>query len=265
MAKESRLASHFSGQCDDILEKDRDGCYFIDQPIELFLPLVNYLRAKACAKPSAAPVKSPDLQSDDMNEDFRRIVDYYEMTLFVFPVEISLIHGRNAEIQNYPEFSISSKEWATVKLQNAQGNSRTIYAYEIILGKGTAVEIGWVHANSPDSLVEYVSENGKGHELGRSELSSGLDCYSSQANRLTARGTHDGRYYKGSMNLDNVAFGEGTVIRSENNGSRWLVDGIVVASTINEQGAVKITRRTVDNPCLAVKGTVRFGAIEFTN
>lgn len=33
----SMLASRFSGRWDDSLEKDRDGHFFIDQPIELFL------------------------------------------------------------------------------------------------------------------------------------------------------------------------------------------------------------------------------------
>ena len=37
----SMLATRFSGRWDDSLEKDADGNFFIDQPIELFLPLVN--------------------------------------------------------------------------------------------------------------------------------------------------------------------------------------------------------------------------------
>ena len=47
----SMLASKFSGRWDDNLEKTKDGRVFIDQPIELFLPLINYLRALATHHP----------------------------------------------------------------------------------------------------------------------------------------------------------------------------------------------------------------------
>mmetsp|Transcript_27375 Transcript_27375/g.49507 ORF Transcript_27375/g.49507 Transcript_27375/m.49507 type:complete len:85 (+) Transcript_27375:488-742(+) len=36
---------------DSSLEKDADGHFFIDQPIELFQPMVEYLRAQACMMP----------------------------------------------------------------------------------------------------------------------------------------------------------------------------------------------------------------------
>lgn len=60
--EQSMLTSRFSGRWDESLEKDRDGNFFIDQPIELFLPMVNYLRAKACETPLGPPVRSPHLK-----------------------------------------------------------------------------------------------------------------------------------------------------------------------------------------------------------
>ena len=40
----SLLAAKFSGRWDANVEKDADGAFFIDQPIELMMPLINYLR-----------------------------------------------------------------------------------------------------------------------------------------------------------------------------------------------------------------------------
>jgi hypothetical protein len=60
--EQSMLSSRFSGRWDESLEKDRDGNFFIDQPIELFLPMVNYLRAKACETPLGPLVRSPHLK-----------------------------------------------------------------------------------------------------------------------------------------------------------------------------------------------------------
>lgn len=79
--EDSMLSSRFSGRWDDMLEKDRDGNFFIDQPVELFLPMVNYLRAKSCETPLSHPVKSPQLKSYDDRQDFYRMVEYFGMTL----------------------------------------------------------------------------------------------------------------------------------------------------------------------------------------
>ena len=42
----SLLAATFSGRWDDSVAKDADGAFFIDQPIELMMPLINYLRTR---------------------------------------------------------------------------------------------------------------------------------------------------------------------------------------------------------------------------
>ena len=55
----SMLASKFSGRWDDSIEKDRDGYFFIDQPNDLFAPLLDFLRRQACDVPSSAPVVPP--------------------------------------------------------------------------------------------------------------------------------------------------------------------------------------------------------------
>jgi hypothetical protein len=88
----SMLASKFSGRWDESAEKDRDDNFFIDQPIELFRPLINFLRDKAqgCAIP---PLRSPGPQQFTSNiqyEQFQRLVEYYGLTQCVFPVGIQV-------------------------------------------------------------------------------------------------------------------------------------------------------------------------------
>lgn len=73
----SMLASRFSGRWDDSIEKDRDGNFFIDQPYELFEPMINYLRAKACETALAPPVTSPEFHSEEKRRDFVRMVEYF--------------------------------------------------------------------------------------------------------------------------------------------------------------------------------------------
>ena len=48
----SLLASRFSGRWDDSIEKDRHGNFFIDQPIELFLPMIKYQMEYYSIKPN---------------------------------------------------------------------------------------------------------------------------------------------------------------------------------------------------------------------
>jgi len=79
----SMLASKFSGRWDDNLEKDADGNFFIDQPPELFVPLINFLRARASETPLALKAVPPAFSSSQEYNDFYRMVEYYGMTLGV--------------------------------------------------------------------------------------------------------------------------------------------------------------------------------------
>lgn len=107
----SMLASRFSGQKDDSLEKDADGNFFIDQPMDLFLPLVDYLRAKACMTPLARPVKSPPFGDKDERNNFSRMLEYYGMTLGVYPFGIFEGDDNDSPISGYLDYSIETEQW----------------------------------------------------------------------------------------------------------------------------------------------------------
>ncbi len=80
----SMLASRFSGRWDDCLEKDKDGNFFIDQPMELFGPMIDYLRAKACETALAPPVTTPEFENEKKRRDFVRMVEYFGRCISFF-------------------------------------------------------------------------------------------------------------------------------------------------------------------------------------
>lgn len=215
----SLLASRFSGRWDESIEKDRDGNYFIDQPIELFLPMINYLRAKNCETTLAPPVTSPEFDSEEKRHDFVRMVEYYGMTSGIFPTVMEMCRGvpGSAEIcGQQPNLSVTSPEWATFTLET-RGHKRPIMSFSVVLGNVQRAQIGWVR---PGHFVKKLRP-GDHKGVGEERFSFGLDCF---------RG---GLLYEGSFNeLDGLATVAGTVIRCENRGERWLVNGHLVASSI---------------------------------
>ena len=78
--EDSLLAAHFSGRWDDNVEKVGEA-FFIDQPPELFVGLVDFLRAKDIETPSW-PARLPIALEQSFN--FRGLLEYYGMMSFVF-------------------------------------------------------------------------------------------------------------------------------------------------------------------------------------
>jgi hypothetical protein len=234
----SMLASRFSGRWDDTLEKDQDGNFFIDQPIELFRPMINFLRAKACETPLGPPIKSPVLRDYELRQDFYRLVEYFGMTPGIYPVGIELHRGETtAKIGTFPDCFVKSSEWSTFTVVNQGQHNREITSFEVVLGNVERMQIGWINSSK---YVENLSEdNGVGEE----ENSIALDC---------CRGglLNQGEFTK----LDGLSFQPGSVIRCENRGHRWLVDGKLVVSSVESDET-----RHFENKFLPPNGNVTNG------
>lgn len=216
----SMLASRFSGRWDESIEKDRDGNFFVDQPIEVFLPMVNYLRAKACETPAGPPVKSPYLKDYEMRQDFYRMVEYFGMTAGIYPTTIELhpmeTETRTAEISDFQDLTVTAKEWSTFTVQT-QGHDRDIVSFEVVLGNVERAQIGWINEAKYVENLSNDHSNGVGEEAN----SVALDC---------CRGglLNQGEFTK----LEGLSIRPGSVIRCEQKGHRWLVDGRLVVSSI---------------------------------
>eukprot|EP01082_Thalassiosira_pseudonana_P013758 g12475.t1 g12475 contig6:1989454-1990695(+) len=219
----SMLASRFSGRWDDSLERDKNGNLFIDQPINLFEPMINYLRAKANETPLGPPVKSPHLKEYEARMNFYRMVEFYGMSLGIYPCNIELYRGDVgcADISDYPDCSVTARDWSTFTLQT-QGHEREIISFEVVLGNVERMQIGWINESKYVENLSNDKNNGVGEELN----SLALDC---------CRGgfLNQGEFIK----LEGLSIGSGSVIRCEQKGCRWFCDGRLVISSIASDDA----------------------------
>ena len=90
--EDSMLAAQFSGRWDDTVAKDEDGNFFVDQPIELFQPMINFIRSKQNSKSASAIAPQPPGLSDFANsqrkyDDFKLMVAYFGVSSVFFPPE----------------------------------------------------------------------------------------------------------------------------------------------------------------------------------
>jgi len=72
--EDSMLAVSFSGRWDDSLVRDKDGAIFVDFRPELFMPLLDFLRAKRVQDPTT-PVLMPTVR--EAEEAFQTMLKYY--------------------------------------------------------------------------------------------------------------------------------------------------------------------------------------------
>ena len=256
----SMLAAKFSGRWDDSLEKDADGNFFIDQPMELFMPMIKYLRAQACMTPRARPVHSPPFVDDNEGRDnFFRMLEYYGVTLGLYPYGI-FQHGKTNDVSSgRPNYKVEADIWTTFLLEKMPGNNVTsVASYEIILGQSTSAQIEWASGAIKDA-------NGDGKGIGYVDLSVALD-FSRSGIAIGAFSSGSLTYAESFVSVPGVPLiSEGTVIRSENKGRRWLVNGILVASANEGDGVADVS--LVNNlgtlyPCFSLKGSLCVSSIE---
>jgi BTB/POZ domain len=88
----SMLATRFSGRWDDSLEKDGDGNFFIDQPPDLFIPMIEFLQCKTKETLHHLNIPFPTVGdfggSFDRFTKFANMVEFYGMTNVVLPPTI---------------------------------------------------------------------------------------------------------------------------------------------------------------------------------
>ena len=218
------LAARFSGRWDESLEKDRDGNFFIDQPIELFLPMINFLRSRACETPLMEPTKSPTLStfvsSTSMYESFLRMVEYYGMTPGVYPTQVWL-HAGKEEGSQILGLKVTAKEWSVFTLK-PRGHTRAIKSFEVTLGEVESFQIGWLIEASWQSNTAEPNQFGVGDISG----SFGLDL------------THSRFAYGGTSTftpVEGATIGRGTVIRcsAASDGSKRMPELVIDGTKID--------------------------------
>jgi len=210
--KGSMLAARFSGRWDDSLEKDRDGNFFIDQPIELFKPMIDQLRSRKCETPMSLVAMAPDLAFFNNNacnyDAFKRMVEYYGVTPSVYPTRMSVIAGdpEAVSITPHPSNLVTANEHAMICVKTS-GHTRRIVSFEVTLIDVEILQIGWLYESTTSGTVQSPS-------FGAHSSSVAIDI------------NHCAFAFGGQViNIPDLTFQKNSVIRCENYGKAWIVDG----------------------------------------
>ncbi len=218
----SMLASRFSGRWDDSIETDKDGNFVIDQPFDLFEPLIDYLRNRSNGT-EIYPMDSPYFEHVQQR-NFYRLVDYYGLTHGIYPTRLELLYGSQNDVEQETPWKVNAKEWTAFKLVK-DGHSRSAKTYELVLSSVQRIQIGWQYTSKD---VDFATGNKLG--VGDVENTSAIDlsrsCYLADGINTAIEG---------------LEHEPGTVVRCEEYGQNWYLNGKLVATTseARENGVVQ--------------------------
>ena len=193
-------------------------------------------------------------------DNFFRMLEYYGMTLGIYPYGIYTVEKGNKLISGAPDYHVEADQWTTFRVSPMPGNDCTkIHSYEVTIGPSTTAQIGWLYTDCEESI-----EKGVGYE----ENSVALDCRRSGVAVGPAISTS--RRAELFCSFEEArTIGEGTVVRCENRGRKWYLDGTLVASTEEGDGVTVVPGGHVESmgvliPAFSVKGSVRVSNIELS-
>lgn len=205
----SMLASRFSGRWDDSLEKDKDGVFFIDQDFSIFEPMVSFLRNKANGN-ERYEMKAPIIKG--RMGDFYRMVDYYGMTNGIFSTHLTIHTGSKDSVDFIHPKKVNAKEWTTFQFSQ-EGHARLVRSYEVTLGDVQSIQIGWKYMNSEADFSPNKNNYGVGDVDGTHALDLSKSVYLHAGEESTISG---------------LVQTKGTVVRSEDFGRLWYLNGELV-------------------------------------
>ncbi|VEU42710.1 unnamed protein product [Pseudo-nitzschia multistriata] len=244
----SMLAARFSGRWDDSLEKDKDGHFFIEQNFETFEIMLKYLRNKANGTEKYS-IASPSLRREQ-KQDFYRMLHYFGMTDGIYPTKLMMKTVPKIEdaVEIIGTKKVIAKEFTTFQMA-PDGHSRRVKGFEIRLGTTQRIQVGWSYKN------DDVMEKSVGHYEG----SFALD--------LTGSSFLVGG---GAKRLSYIEHPEGTVVRSENFGRTWYVNGELLTVNASNDQVEKIWRRYWSNleslrPLISIEGEVEVTSVELVD
>jgi hypothetical protein len=215
------------------LAKDADGDFFIDQPIDIFVILLNYLRNQESGTPLAPPLVSPSFGTNDecKKSAFLRMIEHYNLTLGVYPFSVYRIGSpANIEVLKglYPGTVVSNTsgnpESYVLSRTEEAGHNFTVKGFEVALQKGTKAFIG---VSSRVAVREVLNSHGGGSGVGYSVESIGIDvarhgiAYNNASHSPVAGQTFN--------RIEGVDLNDTAVIRCEDNGLKWYVNDKLVA------------------------------------
>lgn len=172
----SKLASKFSGRWDHSLERDADGNIFIDQDIGIFLPLINFLRAKI-NEASSLRLAKPPLSVHDFGEDptlyrdYLRMLDSFGLYDLLYPIQIrnvSRVQGGGPDEVAYDPSGVDMGPIETPQyyfLEMTQNEGTTITSFELrgvakssIRPSRCQILVGWIQDDDNPPMPRFPVE-----------------------------------------------------------------------------------------------------------
>ena len=240
---DSMLGSKFSGRWDDSIEKDEHGHFFIDQEYSLFIYIIRYLRHLA----NGAELKTPDLdalcshEGRNATEELNQMVEYYGLTNAFYPTKLTACL-RLDPIDELGLKQANTEKWNSFLLA-LNGHKKRVKTYEVTLGTVKRVQIGWY---SQYMNFEVSPDSGVGDLPGTFALDLTRSSF-----LVNGQSTH----------IDQIEHSEGTVVRSEDYGKVWYVDGNLVAPVSKDKWYDQNYYGSF-SPCISIRGAFEVTLVE---
>jgi BTB/POZ domain len=144
---ESMLAAKFSGRWDDSLQRDQEGNIYLDHPMDLFQPMIDFLRCTRCSvgnDPLPSPSVSEFGNSASKFGRFIRLVEYYGLVPTIYPAVIEY-QGSSPDAVAISGWQVYSSERSLFRLVAEPYHDRRIKSFEVILNDFENFQVGWCH------------------------------------------------------------------------------------------------------------------------
>ena len=226
----SLLAAKFSGRWDDSSPKDADGYFFIDHPYEVFIFLLDFLRAKAIETPDT-PVAMPTPAETKCDATLRRIIDYYGLTQFCFPLRAAKHRGVAADISVVAgaDLRVDSSSFCTMILQTPPGrHGLHLKSVEVVVDSCESLQIGWIYPQPQDQYGKVD------HSTAFPTSDSVSKGVGEEGNTFAFDVARGGICYEGEVKISRpgVSLQAGSVVLCECNTRKgvfkWYADGVLV-------------------------------------
>jgi hypothetical protein len=198
------------------------------------------------------------------------MVDFYGMTFGIFPSRLKVYHGKENNVEITDDRTVTANEWTTFYIER-DGHKRHIKSFEVTVERAESLKVGWMMSLSNQRLP---SDN----ESGVGDVEGSIGLHSSPYYGINLDGTMD---HPISM-LNVMLLLEGTVIRCEDFGNKWYVNGSQVGYTgdynphnsglahLDQRNSNMNAFRFIDSPqqrstvpAISVKGKIRISDIVY--
>ena len=203
--------------------------------------MISYLRNKANGD-EKYPIATPKVNCKEgrhTNQDLYRMVEYYGMTDCIYPIRLTAMCTSMDSVKMFGSKKVNTSKLVPFHLNQ---DGRCVRSYEVTMGTVQQLIIGWDWSNdlamNPDDPVDFADcQDIVGIDLIES-------TYMSRFNRIL---------------IDGLEHSKGTVVRAEDCGNAWYVNGkeVIFGAHLSEQ----LLSNKI--PLIIVRGEIEITSVDF--